>query len=69
VLPLLLGLAGLPLGAIVGGVGWEWSACPIDSGSLEGPLWVIVFASIGGLVGVLVGIAISARRERRSALP
>lgn len=69
VLPLLLGLAGVPLGGIIGRVAWEWFADPppgFDFGSeFEGFDWVIGFASIGGLIGVLVGVWLSLRRQRR----
>jgi len=70
VLPLLLGLAGLPLGGLAGRVAFEWFGdTEFGSGFLTGYFWVMVYASVGVLVGVLVGIANSARRERRSALP
>jgi len=68
-LPLLLGLAGVPLGGIIGRVAWEWFADPppgFDFGSeFEGYDWVIGFAFIGGLIGVLVGVSLSMRRQRR----
>jgi hypothetical protein len=49
VLPLLLGLAAVPLGGVVGRVAWEWFANPpsgFDFGSeFEGWDWVVGFAS------------------------
>jgi hypothetical protein len=70
VLPLLLGLAGMPLGGVAGRVAFEWFADEeFGSGFLTGYDWVMVYASMGVLVGALVGIVISARRERRAALP
>ena len=70
VLPLLLGLAGVPLGGVVGRVAWEWFANPppgFDFGSeFEGYDWVIGFASVGGLVGTVAGVWLSTRRHRRN---
>ena len=69
-LPLLLGVAGVPLGAVVGRVAWEWLADPplgVDFGSgFEGYDWVIGFASVGGLIGALAGVGLSARRHSRN---
>jgi hypothetical protein len=66
VLPLLLGLAAVPLGGVVGRVAWEWFANPptgFDFGSeFEGYDWVVGFASIGGLVGTIAGAWLSARK-------
>jgi hypothetical protein len=71
VLPLLLGLAAVPLGGVVGRVAWEWFANPpsgVDFGSeFEGFDWVVGFASVGGLVGTVAGIWLSARRSRRNS--
>ena len=68
-LPLLLGVAGVPLGALLGRVAWEWLADPplgFDFGSeFEGYDWVIGFASVGGLIGALAGVWLSMRRHRR----
>jgi hypothetical protein len=70
VLPLLLGLATVPLGGVVGRVAWEWFANPppgFEFGSeFEGYDWVVGFASIGGLVGTVAGVWLSARRDRRN---
>ena len=69
VLPLVVGLAGVPLGGLVGRVAWEWFADPpagFDFGSeFEGFDWVFGFASVGGLIGSLVGSWLSARRRGR----
>ena len=71
VLPLLLGLAGLPLGGLVGRVAWEWFAVPppgFDFGSeFEGYDWVMGFASVGCLIGTLAGSWLSTRRRRRDS--
>jgi len=68
--PLALGVAGLPLGGALGRVAWEILAdrpAWRDFGSdFAGYDWVIGFASVGALVGTLVGVAISSRRARRS---
>lgn len=70
VLPLLLGLAAVPLGGIVGRVAWEWFANPppgFDFGSeFEGYDWVVGFASTGGLVGTVAGVWLSARSDHRN---
>jgi hypothetical protein len=70
VLPMVLGLAAVPLGGVVGRVAWEWFANPppgFDFGSeFEGYDWVVGFASIGGLVGTFAGVWLSARRDRRN---
>jgi len=69
VLPLLVGLAGMPLGGLVGRVAWEWFAVPppgFDLGSeFEGYDWLIGFASVGGLIGTFAGTWLSTRRRRR----
>jgi hypothetical protein len=69
VLPMLLGLTGVPFGGLVGRVAWEWFAPPtpgFDFGSeFVGFDWVIAFASVGCLVGALAGMWLSARRHRR----
>jgi hypothetical protein len=66
---MLLGVAGVSLGALVGRVAWEWFADPplgFDFGSeFEGYDWVIGFASVGGLIGALTGVWLSMRRHRR----
>ena len=71
-LPLVLCLAGVPLGGLVGRVAWEWFADPppgFDFGSeFEGYDWVIGFASIGGLIGALAGVWLSARRHGRDSV-
>jgi hypothetical protein len=68
-LPLLLGLGGVLLGGLVGRVAWEWFADPpigFEFGSeFEGLDWVVGFASVGGLIGVLAGVWLSIRRHRR----
>jgi hypothetical protein len=67
VLPLLLGLVAVPLGAVVGRFAWEWFADHppgTEFGSeLEGYDWVIGFASVATLIGVLTGMWWSARRQ------
>lgn len=72
VLPLLLGLAAVPLGGVVGRVAWEWFANPppgFDFGSeFEGYDWVVGFASIGVFVGTVAGVWLSARRNRRNGV-
>ena len=71
VLPLLLGVAAVPLGGLVGRVAWEWFANPpsgFDFGSeFEGFDWVAGFASVGGLVGTVAGTWLSARGNRRKS--
>jgi hypothetical protein len=68
---LLLGLAGFPLGSLVGRMAWEWFAVRprgFDFGSeFEGYSWVIGFASVGCLIGTLVGTWLSTRRRRRDS--
>jgi hypothetical protein len=72
VLPFLLGIVALPLG----GVAWEWFAdrAPgFEFGSeFEGYDWVMGFASVGSLAGVIVGVFTSAhryaKRQQRSLL-
>jgi hypothetical protein len=70
-LPLLLGIAGVPLGGLVGRVAWEWFANPqigFEFGSeFEGYDWVMGFASVGGLIGALAGVwlSITIRGHRR----
>jgi len=53
VLPLVMGLVALPLGAVVGRFTWDWFADRppgIDFGSeFEGYDWVIGFASVAAL--------------------
>lgn len=72
-LPLLVGLGGVLLGGIVGRVAWEWFTDPqigFEFGSeFEGYDWVIGFASVGGLIGVLSGVCLSmtVRRHRRDS--
>jgi hypothetical protein len=69
VLPFLLGIVALPLGGLVGRLAWEWFADRgpgFDFGSeFEGFDWVMGFASVGSLVGVVVGVFTSARRHAR----
>ena len=66
-LPLVFGLAALPLGAVVGRFAWEWFADPppgFEFGSeFEGFDWVIGFASVAALLGALLGVWLSARRS------
>jgi hypothetical protein len=66
VLPLLLGLVAVPLGAVVGRLAWEWFADPPPGtgfgSELEDYDWVIGFASAAALIGVLTGVWWSARR-------
>jgi hypothetical protein len=65
----------LPIGGVAGRYAWEWLAerpPGMDFGSsFEGYDWVIGFASVGALVGALIGLGVSAwrrgRRERVSA--
>ena len=68
VLPLVIGLVALPLGAVVGRFTWEWFADRppgMEFGSeFEGLDWVIGFASVAALVGVLLGVWLSDRRSR-----
>jgi hypothetical protein len=76
VLPFLLGIIALPLGGLAGRLAWEWFAdrAPgFEFGSeFEGYDWVIGFASVGSLMGVIVGVFMSAhrhaKREQRSLL-
>ena len=65
VLPLVIGLMALPLGAVVGRFTWEWFADrpPEMDFEFEGLDWVIGFASVTGLVDVLLGVWLSARRS------
>jgi hypothetical protein len=67
VLPLVIGLVALPLGAVVGRFTWEWFADRppgFDFGSeFEGYDWVVGFASAAALVGALLGLWLSARRS------
>ena len=67
VLPLVVGLVAIPLGAVVGRFAWEWFADRqpgFDFGSeFEGYDWVIGFASVSALVGALFGVWLSARRS------
>ena len=68
VLPLVLGLAGLPVGGVIGRYAWEWSSHPRwqEFGSdFLGYDWVVGFAAVGSLVGALVGLGVSAWRHRR----
>ena len=69
VLPLLVGIVGVPLGGVVGRLAWEWLANRppgLDfNDDFAGLDWVIGFASVGTLVGVLTGTVLSARRARR----
>jgi hypothetical protein len=67
VLPLVIGLVALPLGAVVGRFTWEWFADRppgFDFGSeFEGYDWVVGFASAAALIGALLGLWLSARRS------
>ena len=67
--PIALLIPGLLLGAVVGRLAWELFADPpigIEFGSeFEGYDWVAGFASVGALVGALVGTWIAVRRRRR----
>jgi hypothetical protein len=66
-LPLLLGLAALLVGGVMGRIAWEWFADRppgFDFGSeFEGFDWVIGFAAVGSLVGAITGLWLSARRS------
>jgi prolipoprotein diacylglyceryltransferase len=70
-LPLLLGLVGVLLGSLFGRVAWEWVADPqigFEFGTeFEGYDWVAGLASVGGLIGALARIWLSARRHRRDS--
>jgi hypothetical protein len=67
VLPSVLGAVAVLLGGLVGRVAWEWFADPspgFEFGSeFEGYERVMGFASVGSLVGTLVGVFLSARRH------
>jgi hypothetical protein len=67
VFPIVFGVIALPLSGLVGRVAWGWSAdrAPgFEFGSeFEGFDWVMGFASVGSLVGVIVGVFISAHRH------
>jgi hypothetical protein len=65
---ILAALLGGPIGWLIGRVAWEWFATKsegFDFGSeFEGYDWVIGFASVGVLVGALLGSALAAKRWR-----
>ena len=69
--PIALLIPGLLLGGLVGRLAWEFVDPQIgyDFGSeFEGFDWVAGFASVGALVGALVGtwIAVRSRRSRKA---
>ena len=66
--PIRLTILGLVLGGLVGWLSWGVFANPPEGfgfgSEFEGYDWVIGFASVGALVGALVGTWIAARRMR-----
>lgn len=66
--PIALAVLGLVLGGLVGRLSWELFANPSEGfgfgSEFEGYDWVIGFASVGALVGAVVGTWIAARRMR-----
>lgn len=68
--PIGLLFVGLLIGALIGRLAWEWFSTPIvgvEFGSeFEGYDWVMGFASVGALIGSLLGTWIA--RSRRRAL-
>jgi hypothetical protein len=69
--PLLTALLGGLIGWFVGRLAWEWFATKnlgFDFGSeFEGYDWVAGYASVGVLVGAVLGSAWAATRRRRRA--
>jgi hypothetical protein len=67
---LLAAFLGGPMGGFLGRWAWEWFApksVGFDFGSeFEGYDWVIGFASVGVLVGAVLGSALAAMRARRT---
>jgi hypothetical protein len=67
VLPLVLGLVALLLGAVLGRFAWEWFADRPPGfafgSEFEGFDWVIGLASMAALFGALLGVWLSARRS------
>jgi hypothetical protein len=68
--PLLMAPLGGVIGGFLGRVAWEWFATKVvgfDFGSeFEGYDWVMGFASVGVLVGAVLGSALAAWRTRRT---
>jgi hypothetical protein len=68
--PLLMAPLGGLIGGLLGRVAWEWFATKqvgFDFGSeFEGYDWVIGFASVGVLVGAVLGSALAAKRARHA---
>ena len=66
---LLTALLGVPIGGLLGRLAWEWfatKAVGFDLGSeFEGYDWVAGSASVGLLVGAMLGSALAAKRRRR----
>ena len=66
--PIGLTILGLFLGGMVGRLSWEVFANPPEGfgfgSEFEGYDWVIGFASVGALVGAVVGTWIASRRVR-----
>jgi hypothetical protein len=66
---ILAALLGGPMGWLIGRLAWEWFAPKsegFDFGSeFEGYDWVIGFASVGVLIGAVLGSALAAKRGRR----
>jgi H+/Cl- antiporter ClcA len=67
--PLLMAPLGGVIGGLLGRVAWEWFATKqvgFDFGSeFEGYDWVLGFASVGVLVGAVLGTALAVKRARR----
>jgi hypothetical protein len=65
--PLLLAILGVPAGALVGWILWEWLAEPGSWGWLESYPWMMGGAPVGALLGALAGTAWALRRRARRA--
>ena len=67
---LLAALLGGLIGGLLGRLAWEWfanKAVGFDFGSeFEGYDWVAGFASVGLLIGGVLGSALAAKRRRRA---